>query len=177
MNVLQLFTAGGQVETVRVDMSEPVFARGRIPMTGPADEEAIDVPLEVAGRELRFTAVSMGNPHVVTFVDDPDTFPVTELGPLVENHPVFPRRTNVEFIQVLGADELKMRVWERGAGETLACGTGACASLVAAARTGRAGRRAVVHLRGGDLRIEWADDNHVYMTGPAETVFEGDYPA
>lgn len=176
LNVLQLFAREGKVETVRVDMSEPVFARGRIPMTGAPDEEAVEVPLQVDGRELRFTAISMGNPHAVTFVEDPDTFPVTQLGPLVEHHPAFPRRTNVEFIQVLGPEELKMRVWERGAGETLACGTGACASLVAAARTGRAGRKAVVHLRGGDLRIEWADDNHVYMSGPAVTVFEGDYP-
>jgi diaminopimelate epimerase len=176
INVLQLFAESGKIETVRVDMAEPIFDRGRIPMTGPADSECIDEPLEVGGGELRFTAVSMGNPHVVTFVDDPDQFPVTQLGPLVENHPTFPRRTNVEFIQVLGREELKMRVWERGAGETLACGTGACASLVAAHRTGRAGRKAVVHLRGGDLRIEWSDDNHIYMTGPAVTVFEGDYP-
>jgi diaminopimelate epimerase len=177
INVLQLFADGGKVETVRVDMAEPIFERGLIPMTGPADGECIEQPLEVAGRELRFTAVSMGNPHVVTFVDDPDQFPVTQLGPLVENHPTFPRRANVEFIQVLGPGELKMRVWERGAGETLACGTGACASLVAAHRTGRTGRKAVVHLRGGDLRIEWSDDNHIYMTGPAVTVFEGEYPA
>lgn len=176
INVLQLFARDGQVETVRVDMAEPVFTRSRIPMTGPEDGEAVEEPLDVAGRELRFTAISMGNPHAVTFVDDPSTFPVTEVGPLVENHAVFPRRTNVEFIQVLSPEELKMRVWERGAGETLACGTGACASLVAAARTGRTGRKAVVHLLGGDLLIEWADDNHVYMTGPAVTVFEGEYP-
>lgn len=177
INVLQLFAEGGQVESVRVDMAEPVFARGRLPMTGPEEGEAVEEPVQAGGRELRFTCVSMGNPHAVTFVDqDPDTFPVRELGPLVENHPVFPRRTNVEFIQVLGPEELKMRVWERGAGETLACGTGACASVVAAARTGRASRRAVVHLAGGDLRIEWGDDNHVYMTGPAVTVFEGEYP-
>jgi diaminopimelate epimerase len=177
INVLQLFAEGGKVETVRVDMAEPIFERARIPMIGPADGECIDEPLDVEGRELRFTAVSMGNPHVVTFVDDPDAFPVTQLGPLVENHASFPRRTNVEFIQVLGPGELKMRVWERGAGETLACGTGACASLVAAHRTGRTGRKAVVHLRGGGLRIEWSDDNHIYMTGPAVTVFEGEYPA
>lgn len=178
INVLQLFAEGGKVHSVRVDMAEPIFARGRIPMAGPEDGEAVEEPLQVGDRELRFTCVSMGNPHAVTFIDqDPDAFPVRELGPLVENHAAFPRRTNVEFIQVLGPEELKMRVWERGAGETLACGTGACASVVAAARTGRAGRRAVVHLKGGDLRIEWGDDNHVYMTGPAVTVFEGEYPA
>jgi diaminopimelate epimerase len=175
INTLDLSTSGGRVESVRVDMAEPVFARSRIPMTGPEGGEAVDEPLEVEGRTLAFTCVSMGNPHAVTFVEDPEAFPVETLGPKIEHHAVFPRRTNVEFIQVLAANELKMRVWERGAGETLACGTGACAAVVAGARTGRAGRRAVVHLRGGDLHIEWADDNHVYMTGPATTVFGGEY--
>ncbi len=174
INVLDLNTEDGKVETVRVDMAEPIFDRGRIPMTGPAEEEAIEVPLEVGGRTLGFSCISMGNPHAVTFVEDVDAFPVETLGPLVEHHPVFPRRTNVEFIQVLGPAELRMRVWERGAGITLACGTGACASLVAAARTGRSGRHATVHLPGGDLLIEWSDDNHVYMTGPAVEVFQGE---
>lgn len=173
INVLDLNTRDGKVDTVRVDMAEPIFDRGRIPMTGPAEEEAIEVPLEVGDRTLGFSCISMGNPHAVTFVEDVDAFPVETLGPLVEHHPVFPRRTNVEFIQVLGPAELKMRVWERGAGITLACGTGACASLVAAARTGRSSRNATVHLPGGDLLIEWSDDNHVYMTGPAVEVFQG----
>jgi diaminopimelate epimerase len=123
---------------------------------------------------LEFTCISMGNPHAVTFVEDVRSFPVEKIGPLVEHHEVFPRRTNVEFIHVLGPNELDMRVWERGAAETLACGTGACASLVAAARTGRSERHATVHLPGGDLQIEWAEDGHVYMTGPAVTVFEGE---
>lgn len=170
-NVLELNVREGKAETVRVDMGEPRFERAALPMTGPETAEAIEEPLEVGGRTLRFTCVSMGNPHAVTFVEDVEQFPFRELGPLVERHPVFPRRTNTEFIQVLAPDELKMRVWERGAGETLACGTGACASLVAAARTGRSGRRAVVHLAGGDLLIEWNEDNHVYMTGPAVEVF------
>jgi diaminopimelate epimerase len=175
INVLQMNAPDGTVETVRVDMGEPEFRRAQIPMTGPPDSEAVDAPLEVDGQTLAFTCVSMGNPHAVTFVDDPERYPVERIGPLVEHHAAFPRRTNTEFIQVVGPHELKMRVWERGAGETLACGTGACAALVAAARTGRAGRRAVVHLRGGDLQIEWAEDNRVYMTGPAVTVFEGEW--
>jgi diaminopimelate epimerase len=175
INVLQLNLRDGRVETVRVDVGEPQFRRDSLPMVGPPDSEAVGERIEVDGTSLEITCVSMGNPHAVTFVEDVDRFPVERLGPRVENHPVFPRRTNAEFIQVIGGDELKMRVWERGAGETLACGTGACASLVAAARTGRAGRRAVVHLRGGDLRIEWSDDNHVYMTGPAVEVFQGVY--
>jgi diaminopimelate epimerase len=173
INVLDLNVSDGVVRTVRVDMGKPVFRRADVPMTGPADDEAIAEPLLVDGRTLEFTGISMGNPHAVTFVDDVDAFPVTTLGPLVERHEAFPRRTNTEFIQVLGRNELKMRVWERGAGETLACGTGACASLVAAVRTGRADRHAIVHLPGGDLVIEWADNDHVLMTGPAVTVFEG----
>ena len=175
INVLDLDVADGKVQTVRVDMSEPVFRRGSIPMTGEPDAEAISVPLQVGDRTLEFTAVSMGNPHAVTFVDGVRDFPVEQLGPLVERHEVFPRRTNVEFIHVLARNELDMRVWERGAGETLACGTGACASLVAAVRTGRADRAATVHLPGGDLLIEWAEDGHIYMTGPATTVFEGEF--
>lgn len=175
INVLDLHIVGGSVQTVRVDMGEPGFARRVIPMTGPEDGEAIEEPVTVDGKTLAFTCISMGNPHAVAFVGDPDAFPVETVGPMVERHALFPRRTNVEFIQVLGPEELKMRVWERGAGETLACGTGACASLVAAARTGRTGRSATVHLRGGDLQIEWAENNHVYMTGPAVTVFEGEW--
>ncbi|MCC2669934.1 MAG: DapF [Armatimonadetes bacterium] len=174
VNVLDLHATDGRVHTVRVDMSEPVFRRGSLPMTGDPDAEAVSVPITVAGQTLEFTCISMGNPHAVAFVDDVQAFPVEQLGPLVERHELFPRRTNVEFIQVLGRNELDMRVWERGAGITLACGTGACASLVAAVRTGRADREAVVHLPGGDLQIEWAEDGHVYMTGPAVTVFEGE---
>ena len=173
VNALQIISAPEAEDVVRVDMGEPVFRRGAIPMDGEPEDEAIDEPLDVEGRTLRVTAVSMGNPHAVTFVEDLDALPFAAFGPLLEGHPAFPRRVNAEFIQVLGPTELRMRVWERGAGETLACGTGACASLVAAARTGRTGRKAVVHLRGGDLLIEWGDDNRVAMTGPAAAVFEG----
>jgi diaminopimelate epimerase len=175
VNVLQLFPEDGKVDMVRVDMGEPRFRRGEIPVAGSADSEAVHEPIEVDGSTFEFTCLSMGNPHAVTFVADLDAFPFEAVGPRVEVHPAFPQRVNAEFIQVLGPEELRMRVWERGAGETLACGTGACASLVAAARTGRSSRRATVHLRGGDLLIEWGDDNHVYMTGPAVEVFEGDY--
>lgn len=173
INALEIISAPGAGDAVRVDMGEPVFRRGAIPIQGPPDGEAIDEPLEVGGRTLRVTALSMGNPHAVTFVEDLNAFPFGTFGPILEGHPAFPSRVNAEFIQVLGPAELRMRVWERGAGETLACGTGACASLVAAARTGRTGRKAVVHLRGGDLLIEWGDDNRVAMTGPAAAVFEG----
>lgn len=177
INVLELLTEGDAVREVRVDMGEPGLQRGTLPMTGDPESRVIDEPLEVGSEQLRLTCVSMGNPHAVTFVEDTARYPVERIGPLVESHAVFPRRTNTEFIQVLGPNELRMRVWERGAGETLACGTGACASVVAAALTGRAERRAVVHLLGGDLQIEWRDDNHIYMTGPAVESFRGEYPA
>jgi diaminopimelate epimerase len=115
----------------------------------------------------------MGNPHAAVFVEDVAGFPVEEYGPEIEHHQMFPNRTNVEFVQVLGRDEVRMRVWERGVGETLACGTGASATAVASALKGLTGREVTVHLRGGDLRIEWGEDNHVYMTGPGVEVFEG----
>lgn len=162
-------------ESVTVDFGAPALQRESLPMTGEPGSHAIDEPVEVGGHALRLTAVSMGNPHVVHFVEDLQHFPVGEIGPQVEHHPLFPRRTNVEFVQVNSPSELSMRVWERGAGETMACGTGACASLVAASLTGRTGRRAVVHLAGGDLDIEWEDDGRVLMTGPAVTVYRGDW--
>lgn len=173
--VPEVFAENGRVRSVRVDMGEPRTRRYDIPMEGPPADQVIDETLEVGGRIYRVTAVSMGNPHCVIFVDDLEAADVNGLGPLIENHPAFPRRTNVEFVQVKSPSELVMRVWERGSGVTLACGTGACASLVAAALTGRASRRARVRLPGGDLDIEWADDGHVYMTGPAVEVFRGVY--
>ena len=165
----------GKVSTVRVDMGEPVLDPKRIPTTLTETDTAINVPLEVGGTVLRFTAVSMGNPHAVTFVDSVAHFPVGQIGPLVENHPAFPRRTNTEFVEIVSQTETRFRVWERGAAETLACGTGACASVVAGSLNGLTGRNVTVHLPGGDLWIEWSEaDNHVYMTGPAADVFEGD---
>lgn len=163
---------GGRVSRVTVDMGEPILDGPRIPVA--AAGRVIDYPLEIEGQVYRVTCVSMGNPHCVTFVDAVDPVELERVGPKFEYHPFFPRRVNTEFIQVLSPAELRMRVWERGAGETWACGTGACAAAVAAVLTQRAERRVLVHLRGGDLQIEWrAQDNHVYMTGPAEEVFEG----
>lgn len=175
LNVLELNVAGETVESVRVDLGLPELQRSALPMCGPVDTPALDEPLQVGDQTVHVTGISMGNPHAVLFVDDVVSYPVEVIGPQVECHPAFPRRTNVEFIQVLAPDALRMRVWERGAGLTLACGTGACAAVVAAAVTGRAARTAVVHLPGGDLHIEWAADNHVYMTGPATTVFTGEW--
>ncbi|MDD4178493.1 MAG: diaminopimelate epimerase [Candidatus Margulisbacteria bacterium] len=131
--------------------------------------------IKIQNNEYAINEVSMGNPHAVIFVDDVNSVDIPVVGPLIENDPHFPNRTNVEFVQVLNDKELEVVVWERGAGETLACGTGACASLVAANLAGKTGRRAIVHLPGGNLDIEWAEDNHILMRGPAEKVFEGDY--
>jgi len=171
----RLHVEGGQVVSVTVDMGTPRLARNAIPMAGePADEPVVDQPLEVDGHEYRVTCVSMGNPHCVLFVDDVPSAPVTTLGSLVEHHPAFPARTNVEFIRVVEPTVLEMRVWERGSGETLACGTGASASVVAANLNGKASRACTARLRGGDLLIEWADDGHVLLTGPAVEVFSGE---
>jgi diaminopimelate epimerase len=166
----------GKVERVTVDMGEPILQRSDIPTTLPGDPP-IDAPLTVDGVTLKFTCVSMGNPHAVTFVDAITDRHVHQLGPLVEKHAAFPRKTNVEFIKVNRLDDATMRVWERGSGETLACGTGACASAVAGVLTGRLGRKVTMHLLGGDLELRWSDaDNHVYMTGPAVEVFSGEWP-
>jgi diaminopimelate epimerase len=163
---------------VRVDMGTPRLHRSQIPMadgTGP-DSQVVNEALLVGDAEYRITAVSMGNPHVVIFTDDVESVALKEIGLEIEHHETFPERTNVHFVQVLGPHKLWMRTWERGAGDTLACGTGACAVAVASALNNRlpgGDRRALVHLPGGDLDIEWAGNNHVYMTGPATTVFDG----
>ncbi len=166
---------GGRVRRVRVDMGVPRLRRGEVPMTGPAEDPCLEEPLEVAGRTLAVNAVSMGNPHAVVFVDDVDAMPLGVVGPALERHPVFPQRVNAGFAQVLASDRLRLRVWERGSGETLACGTGACAAVVAAVRTGRGGRRATVELPGGALEVEWAEDGRVFMTGPTVEVYSGVY--
>lgn len=168
---------------VKVDMGIPKLLAGEIPTTlRPANEKVINVPLEVAGKTWDVTCVSMGNPHCITFVDDVAAIPLELIGPQFEHHPAFPQRINTEFIQVVRPDYVKMRVWERGAGITLACGTGACASLVAGVLTGRCvseapskkARKATVELPGGPLLIEWSEiDQRVFMTGPAERVFTG----
>jgi diaminopimelate epimerase len=160
---------------IRVDMGMPRLLAGEIPTTlVDADEKVVGEPLDVAGEAWDVTCVSMGNPHCVMFVNDLAAIPLEYIGELFENHPAFPNRINVEFIQVVRRDYLKMRVWERGAGITLACGTGACASLVAGVLNNQCDRRATVELPGGCLDIEWSEsDQHVYMTGPATRVFSG----
>lgn len=160
---------------VTVDMGLPRLLAAEIPTTLSAgDQKVIDIPLEVDDRTWNVTCVSMGNPHCITFVEDVAAIPLENIGPKFEHHPVFPQRTNTEFIQVVRRDYLKMRVWERGAGITLACGTGACASLVAGVLNGKCDRKATVELPGGPLEIEWSEiDDRVYMTGPAQLVFTG----
>ncbi len=174
--VPELILENGLVKSVRVDMGEPRLERSEIPMAG-GPGQVVGEPLTVEGSSYNITAVSMGNPHCVIFVPDAARVSLWDIGPRIEKHDVFPRKTNVEFVQVLSRDEVIMRVWERGAGETMACGTGACATAVACALNGLTERKVTVRLQGGDLFIEWAADNHVYMTGPATEVFTGDYPA
>jgi len=180
-NILSVETLGGIIrpekagDMVKVDMGEPIFDPGKIPVEISADREhVIDYPLSVGGREFLITCLSMGNPHAVVFVDDLSDFGVTYYGPMIETHALFPRRTNVEFIEIISPREIHMRVWERGAGETLACGTGASAAAVASNLKHFAERTVTVHLLGGDLVIDWSSDNHVYMTGPAVEVFRGE---
>jgi len=171
----EVIIENGKVARVKVDMGEPILSPRQIPVDLDG-ERALGCKLEAAGKEFIITAVSMGNPHAVVFVDDLNQVPLAEWGPALENHPLFPRRTNVEFVQVQNPQEMRMKVWERGAGETLACGTGACATLVAGALTGQTGRQALIHLPGGDLFIEWSDStNRVFMTGGATEVFEGQW--
>ncbi len=172
LKVLFLELEDSAVTRVTVDMGEPILDGRQIPLATPG--QMIDQPLTVDGTAYQVTCVSMGNPHCVTFVEDVEPLALETLGPKFEHHPLFPDRVNTEFIQVVSPTELNMRVWERGSGETWACGTGACAAAVAAMLTDRAERRVSVHLRGGDLDIEWRTaDGHVYMTGAAEEVFEG----
>lgn len=155
---------------VRVDMGEPVLEAAGIPMTG----ENLRTTINAADTLFEITAVSMGNPHCIVLVEDINQVDIAKWGPLLENHCIFPARTNVEFVQVNSPEDVTLTVWERGAGITQACGTGACATLVAAVLNGVSERKATVHLPGGDLLIEWREsDNHVYMTGPAVQVFEG----
>lgn len=160
---------------VTVDMGQPLLLAGEIPTTlSPAADKVVDQPLQVAGQSWQVTCVSMGNPHCVTFVADVAAVELAQLGPQFEHHSAFPKRINTEFVEVVRPDYLKMRVWERGAGITLACGTGACATLVAGVLTGRCDRKAVVELPGGPLQIEWVEaDGRLYMTGPAEQAFVG----
>lgn len=172
---LQLFTnVANKVEKVRVNMGRPRLTRGEIPMTGEAGAKVISEPLNILHTTFHITCASMGNPHCVIFVDDVENFQLGKYGPLIENHEIFPRRTNVEFVQIISRTEVRQRTWERGAGETLACGTGASAVCVAGALNGLTEKRILNHLSGGDLELEWAEDGFLYMTGPAVEVFSGE---
>jgi len=169
---VQVFPQAGRVESVRVNMGTPIFEPSQIPTT-LAGTPPVRVLLEVAGKSLQVTCVSMGNPHCVTFVDEMTDDWVLRVGPQIEKHPAFPRRVNAEFIKVISPAEIQMRVWERGSGETQACGTGACAAAVAGVLNGLTERKVLCHLPGGDLTLEWAKSGEVWMTGPAREVFSG----
>jgi len=173
---IKIVLESGRVVSARVDMGEPGLSREEIPMTGPAGERCVNEAFVVAGEAFRITCVSMGNPHCVIFVPDVGSVELERLGPAIEAHETFPERTNVHFVQVLSREEARMRTWERGSGITLACGTGASAVCVAGALTEQTGRKLLAHLPGGDLDLEWAENDHVFMTGPAVEVFEGEWP-
>jgi diaminopimelate epimerase len=189
-NILNIETLAGIIkperddDMIRVDMGEPIFEAEKIPVkidlsssfkvqSYKGHDVIIDYPLRINDKVFYITCLSMGNPHAVTIVENVYEFPVSFYGPLIENNQVFPKRTNVEFVEVVNSHEVKVRVWERGSGETLACGTGASAVVVATNIKGISDRVLTVHLQGGDLLIDWAEDNHVYMTGTATKVFEG----
>jgi diaminopimelate epimerase len=173
---LELEVENGRARRVRVNMGAPILQGSDIPTRLPGNPP-VNVLLPVGGRELKVTAVSMGNPHAVVYVDDAAAFPVETLGPLLEHHQAFPRRVNAHFVQVIAPGEVRMRTWERGSGITLACGTGACAVCVAGVLTGRSERKILAHLPGGDLELEWpSDESPVFMTGPATEVFSGEWP-
>ena len=178
---LTLYVEEGKVSQVRVDMGEPILTPGDIPVVkadGSAyddDYRVIDEPISVGERKWRMTCVSMGNPHAVVFVDDVAGFELEKYGPLFENHKMFPKRTNTEFVEILSRNEAKMRVWERGSAETWACGTGTCATVMACILNKKTENKVLVHLRGGDLTIEYIPEtNHVFMTGSATEVFSGE---
>lgn len=196
-DILEIETLSGIIkpsrvgEMIKVDMGEPIFEPGKIPVTIQNSElrsqkseknlklksqisnMIIDYPLEVDRRTFKITCVSMGNPHAVILVDNVSDFSVTYYGPMIEKHSIFPQRTNVEFIEILSPLEIRVRVWERGSGETMACGTGASAAAIVSHLKGLTEKRTTVHLPGGDLFIEWGDGNHIYMTGPAVEVYKG----
>ena len=171
----ELIISDNKILGVKVNMGTPKLRRREIPMNGEDTLTVVDEVLKINTVQIfKVTCVSMGNPHCITFVNDIQSMPVDEIGPKIENHPLFPEKTNVEFIQILNRKEINFRVWERGVGETLACGTGACAALVASVLNNKTDREATIHLPGGDLDIRWANDGYVYMTGPAESVFKGE---
>jgi len=172
---LQLFTdSSNRVDKVRVNMGVPRLTRAEIPMQGNGSDRVVAEPLNIMHTSFNITCVSMGNPHCVIFVDDVERLQLEKYGPLIENHDIFPRRTNVEFVRIISPGEVRQRTWERGAGETLACGTGASAVCVAGVLNGLTEKKILNHLSGGDLELEWAEDGNVYMTGPAVEVYSGE---
>ena len=180
---LELSVEDGKVSAIKVNMGQPILKAEEIPVTIENndgfmikdDGAVISAPIEVGGQNYKMTCVSMGNPHAVIFVDDVSSLELEKIGPLFENHACFPRRINTEFVKVLDRENIEMRVWERGTGETLACGTGACASVVASVLNGLTQEQVTVKLLGGNLQIRWdREEDLVYMTGPAATVFEGE---
>ena len=174
IKILELDVEKGEVKKVRVDMGEPILEAEKIPVIS-TENPVKNLVLTAKDKEFKFTCVSMGNPHAITIVEDTEKFDVKKYGEELEVDKTFPRRTNVEFVQIVDKNTIKMRVWERGAGETLACGTGACATAVACNLNGLTDRKVTIELLGGNLEIEWnKENNHVYMTGSATTVFEGE---
>ena len=174
IKTLKLNVVNGKVKTVRVNMGSPIINAKDVPVISDK-EKVINEPVVIDGKEYGITCVSMGNPHAITFVDDTDSLKIEKIGPGFEKNEIFPDRVNTEFIQIIDRKTIKMRVWERGSGETLACGTGACATAVAAVLNGycKKGEEILIHLRGGDLRIIYHEDENVTMIGPATYVFEG----
>ncbi len=170
------FGADDKVNRVRVNMGQPRLMPSEIPVKAEKEEMIIDQPLQILDRTFAITCVSMGNPHCVIFVDQVDDFPVERYGSVIEKHPMFPKRINVEFVELVSGNEVKQRTWERGAGETLACGTGASAVAVAGVLSGRTERSIINRLLGGELQLEWSEAGDVFMTGPATEVFRGEFP-
>ena len=177
IKTLKLNIVKGKVKTVEVDMGEPILEATKIPVSSSAkiEDKKVKAEIKVKNKKIELTCVSMGNPHAVTFVNDIKNFKVAEYGPILENADIFPEKANIEFVEVVDKNNIKMRVWERGSGETLACGTGACSSVVASSLNGYTDRKVNVQLLGGNLEIEWKPNNHVHMTGPAVTVFKGEW--
>ncbi len=173
---VDLYVKEGLVSSVRVNMGEPILEAQKVPVIS-AMKRSVDEPVTVNGKEYRMTCVSMGNPHAVVFMEDVANLDIASVGPLFENHQVFPNRTNTEFVEVVDRTHVNMRVWERGTGETLACGTGCCATVVAGVLNGLTEEKVTVRVLGGEIEIQWdREENLVYMTGPAATVFEGEFP-
>jgi diaminopimelate epimerase len=177
IKTLKLNIVNGKVKTVEVDMGAPILDATKIPVSSSTkiEDKKVKAEVKVKNKKIELTCVSMGNPHAVTFVNDIKNFKVAEYGPILENADIFPEKANIEFVEVVDKNNIKMRVWERGSGETLACGTGACSSLVASSLNGYTDRKVNVQLLGGNLEIEWKPNNHVHMTGPAVTVFKGEW--